>query len=473
MLFPSRYTKPLKEDFTSLADTFMPIIKVAWKTAFGKDYEFDEWQEWLIRSILETDDKGDLRYRQCFVSMPRQQGKSELMAVIGLISLLRKDGITNLGVASTADQARLVHERLLRVVQANPALSKIMSKITDTRGIVTKTGSKYIIRASNAATLQGIPVTTAIVDELHLVEASVYSAVVAGTGSRKGTAVYGITTAGDNDSELLMDLYEKAEQAINGSLQGFGAFIWESPESTVPESDEELMNLLMQCNPALESGRIDSATMLMDVRTMPKQDIIRYRLNRFIDAEDKTFLPLAMWQLCGRGSSEEFPSDVRPVFAIDRTPDWGYATITANVKGKDGYIHTEVIASLVKPTLEDLLNAALKLAKYSPAMYVMDGYPLKELGAELKKRGLPVFITNQQEVIAASSMFYAKVAQKKLKHANDPLLANQIPKTGRKAVGDAWRVTRSSVLSDIDGVMSTVLGVYVAEVQQDRPLGVW
>ena len=215
MLKPTRYTKPLKEDFTSLADKFLPIVELAWKGAFGKDYEFDEWQKWLIRSILETDDKGELRYRQCFVSMPRQQGKSEIMAVIGLIALLRKAGVTNLGVASTADQARLVHERLLRVIQANPALAEFMTKITDTRGIVTKTGSKYIIRASNAASLQGIPVTTAIVDELHLVDPQVYSAIVSGTGARKGTAVYGITTAGDQDSELLMSLYDSAEKAIS------------------------------------------------------------------------------------------------------------------------------------------------------------------------------------------------------------------------------------------------------------------
>jgi phage terminase large subunit-like protein len=473
MLTPTRFTPPLKEDFTSLADKFLPLIRTAWKVAFGKDYEFDEWQVDLIRRILETDAQGDLRYRQCFVSLPRQQGKSELMAVIGLIALLRKDGVTNLGVASTADQARLVHERLLRVVQANPALSKIMSKITDTRGIVTKTGSKYIIRASNAATLQGIPVTTAIVDELHLVEESVYSAVVAGTGARKGTAVYGITTAGDNDSELLKNLYEKAEKAINGDLKGFGAFIWEASESRVPDSDEELLQLLMECNPALESGRLDPDIMLQDVRTMPDQDVIRYRLNRFVDSEDKTFVPLSLWQAAGRGSMEEFPKGTRPVFAVDRSPDWGYATIIAAAKDKEGIIHTEVVASLVKPNLEQLVKLCSNLASHGPAFFVMDGYSLKELGNELKRRGLPTFVTNQPEVINASSLFYAKVAQKKLRHGNDPLLTIQMPRTGRKQVGDAFRVSRKDSSVEIDAVMATVLGVYVAENQQERPVGIW
>ena len=473
MLHPARYTKPLREDFDSLADRFLPIIRVAWKTAFGKKFELDPWQEWLIRSILELDDNGDLRYRQCFVSMPRQQGKSEIMAIIGLIALLKADGVTNLGVASTADQARLVHERLLRVVMANPALSRIMSKITDTRGIVTKTGSKYIIRASNAASLQGIPVTTAIVDELHLVDPDVYSAIVSGTGARKGTAVYGITTAGDQDSELLMSLYESAEKAINGSMEGFGAFIWEAPDAIVPEDDEALLALLMQSNPALECGRLDSKTLMQDVRTLPDTEVIRYRLNRFVDSEDTSFMPVALWQRCGRGEDEEMPKGVRPIFAIDRTPDWGYATITVAMKATDGTIWTEVVASIVKPNLEQLLQACMSLTKYGPAMYVMDGYGLKELGNELKKRGLPTFITSQPEVINASSLFYAKVAQQKLKHANDPLLSMQMPLTGRKQVGDAFRVSRKNSSVEIDSVMSTVLAVFIAETRQEQPLGVW
>lgn len=473
MLKPTRYTKPLKEDFTSLADKFLPIIRVAWQTAFGKDFELDEWQTWLIRSILELDNDGDLRYRQCFVSMPRQQGKTELMSIIGLIALLKADGVTNVGVASSADQARLVHERLLRVIQANPALSNFMSKITDTRGIITKNGTKYIIRASSAATLQGIPVTTAIVDELHLVDPRVYDALVSGTGARKGTAVYGISTAGDQGSELLMRLYDNAEKAINGTMEGFGAFIWEASDSIVPEDDDALLKLLMESNPALESGRLDSKILMQDVRTLPDTEVIRYRLNRFVDSEDTSYMPLQLWQRCGRSEDEVLPAGIRPIIGIDRTPDWGYATVCVAVKDDKGVIHTEMIASIVKPTLEQLLQVCLNLTKYSPQMFVMDGYSLKELSAELKKRGLPTFVTSQPEVINASSMFYAKVAQQKIKHGNDPLLSMQMPLTGRKQVGDAFRISRKNSSVEIDAVMSTVLAVFVAETRREQPLGVW
>lgn len=472
MLYPSRYTPPLSEDFTSEADWFMPIAELAWKVAYGEDYQFDDWQKWLIRSILETNPDGSLRHRQVLCSLPRQNGKTEVMSVIGLWSLLRKAGVTNLGVASTADQARLVHERLLRTITANPTLAKFMNKITDTRGIVTKEGSKYIIRASNSGTLQGIPVEVGIVDEIHLVSPDVYNAIVAGTGSRKGTMVLGITTAGDDNSELLQSLYENADKAINGQIDGFGAFIWESSEATVPDSDDDLLRLLLEANPALESGRIDPVVMLQDVRTMPHQDIIRYRLNRFTEAAG-AFMPLSLWATCARGVDDEMPSGVRPIISIDRTPDWGYATICITVKDEHGITWTEVVASVTKPTLEQLVNICTSLYKYSPMTYIMDGYGLKELGAELKMRGLPVYITGQGDIINASSMFYAKTVQKKIRHASDPLLSVQLPRTVRKNIGESFRISRKDSSVEIDAVMATMLGVFGAEIRKEMPVQVF
>jgi len=206
---------------------------------------------------------------------------------------------------------------------------------------------------------------------------------------------------------------------------------------------------------------------------MPDTEVIRYRLNRFVDSEDTSYMPVALWQRCGRSEDAEFPKDVRPIISIDRTPDWGYASIAITAKDKDGIIHTELVASVVKPNMEQLLHLCLNLTKHGPAVFVMDGYALKELGQELKKRGLPTFVTNQPEVINASSMFYAKVAQQKIRHANDPLLSLQMPLTGRKAVGDAFRISRKNSSVEIDAVMATVLGVFIAETRQEQPLGVW
>lgn len=207
--------------------------------------------------------------------------------------------------------------------------------------------------------------------------------------------------------------------------------------------------------------------MLSDVRAMPAADATRYRLNRFVSSS-AAFIELPAWVACGRGAEEEFPRQDRVVFALDRTPDWGFATVTASVLVEE-ITHTEVVASIVNPTLEQLVGACERLMMHSPVEIVMDGYSLRDLGLELKKRGLPVRITNQAEVIAASSLFYAKVARRGLRHGNDPLLSVQVPRTVRRNVGESFRVSRKDSSVEIDAVMSTVLGVYAAESAAQTP----
>ncbi len=83
--------------------------------------------------------------------------------------------------------------------------------------------------------------------------------------------VFGITTAGDESSILLKDLYETGAKSVasDPSLERFGFFEWSAPEARVPESDEELLEYLKAANPALACGRIDSENVLSDVRAMP------------------------------------------------------------------------------------------------------------------------------------------------------------------------------------------------------------
>jgi hypothetical protein len=181
-----------------------------------------------------------------------------------------------------------------------------------------------------------------------------------------------------------------------------------------------------------------------------------------------------MWAACARPFGQHFPeSSTRPVFAIDRSPDWGFATIAVAVKGEQGETHTELVASIVKPTLEQIVQVCLNLSRYSPQGYIVDGYALKELGQELKKRGLPVTIATQSDIINASSMVYSKIAQRKIQHSSDPLLSMQFPRTVRKNIGDQFRISRKDSSVEIDAVMATLLAVYGAETKIEQSLQVF
>lgn len=458
---PARHTPPLTEDYRADIDRYLPAFEYAWTVANGKQFRFDPWQKELLRRVTELLPDGELRWRSCLISCPRQVGKTEVISAIGLWALLRKPNQFNIGIASQADQARILYDRLQRIIAANPVLKSMMTKLTDTRGIRTTEGTRYEIRAAKASTLQGIPISIGIVDEVHLVDDAAWSALVAGQGARPDSMLVGITTAGDENSALLARLYDNANKAIAGELDRFGAWIWEASEAYVPKDDDELMALLIEANPALQDGRIDPKLVLADARSLPDDDIIRYRLNRFIKSSANTFIPFSMWQKNERKLDEQFPAG-QVVFGIDRTPGWEHATVAAAIL-VDGIIHTELVASIVKPTLEKLVNVAIQLHKHSPRAIIMDGLMLRDLHNELKMRGVPTEIATLADIVTASSTFYARLARETLKHAPDPLLSVQIPRTVRKSVQNGFMVSRRDSSVEIDAVMSTLVACHAAE----------
>lgn len=490
-LLPTIYTPALSERYESDGPKLRGFVKLAWKTTeHPQGIVLDEWQAWLLDRMLERypcdhpdpEKAGRLRYRQIVVSIPRQNGKSVLGAILALYGLLlHEQGPTVVGVAHTADSARIVYNRVLFVIQSNANLKSRFSKMTETRGIKTKDGTgTYEIKASKGDALQGIPASMSIVDELHITAPAIWQSLVNGTLTRADGLVAGITTAGDDDSALLKQLYELGMKAADGDpqLERFGFFCWQAPEPIVPKDDEALTEWLLSCNPSLyeaylarqngKPARIIMGNVIADVRGMAEQDVVRYRGNLFV-ASQSAFIPVERFKMGERGAP--FPTPLthpgmsRPVFSIDRTPDWGAATITANVKIGDE-IHTEVVASIVRPDLEQLVEVCLKLWQHSPQTYIMDGFALRDLGAELKRRGLPAHIATQGDILTASSMFFAKIMAKKVKHSNDELLSRQIPLTVRKNVNNGFRISRADS-SDIDAVMSTALGVFGAETARD------
>lgn len=450
----TRYTEPLTDEFPSVFLRFREVFRIVWRSARG--YTLDLWQEDLLARITEINPAtGHLRHRQVLVSLPRQQGKSEIGAALALLFLLWKIAPYVIGIASSVEQARLVYDRTMTLIRGS-ALARRYDRLADTRGIRSTSGGRFEIKASKSAALQGLPIDLGLVDEVHLLISSLWSDLVSGTGGRPDCMVVGITTAGDEDSELLHHLYALADQGL------IGHFIFESPDDEVPADDEGLGQRLLASNPALASGRLDLATVVADVRTLPEADILRYRLNRMVQGSDKSVFTLRQWAACAGRLTK--PHDV--IFAIDRTPDWSAATISAHWRS-DGVQYAQVAASLVRPTQDRLLALCVDLqARHEPAGFALDGYSLGALAKALKARGMTVYKASGGEVVAACSLLYAKVVQKTLVHASDPLLTVQIPATRRKNAGEGWRIVRAPG-TQIDGVMATTLGVYFTEVRED------
>lgn len=467
MQFPARYTPPLAEDFITDGDRLIELMDLCWLTPeTDQPIHLDEWQRWLIRHVLERypadhpKHPGELRYRQVLISMGRQNGKTVLGGGLALDAMLfHKGDVTS--IASSYDQATIIYDRVKHVIDAWPWLAKRFRRTTDTRGITKADGSgKYKVSPAKEAALQGKPFIRVLLDEGHLAKEGIWTAATKGTSAFDNAMVVMITTAGDQTSETLINLYRVADEAIAGNNERFGAFIWEAPRQAPVDNAPAIM----AANPAVECGRIPIERVLSDIKTQPEHEVRRYTLNQFITGTTQTWLPGDLF----RAASGKGITDTNGiVLAVDVARNWEYATIAAANQNGD-LTETELVASYVAPTEQLLFNELSKLyvTHSARAITLDDRGSAGALGKRLKVAGIPVWQLWTKEVAAACSAVYAMFAQGTIRHNQDPLLVVQTANGVTKYNQDTWIIDRAKSNGEIDALMATIFAAYVSSRAQ-------
>jgi phage terminase large subunit-like protein len=403
--------------------------------------------------------------------MGRQNGKSLLAAILGVYGMLmhQKSGASVISLASSIDQARIIYNRVLFVIQSNTFLSKRFKKASESRGIVTADGTgRYDVKPAKEGALQGIALSMTLFDELHLAKKGMWSAAVLGTAQRKDGIVIGITTAGDQNSETLIELYKSGQAASAGDpeLERFGFFCWEAPQHAKVDDPDALR----AANPSISAGRLSLENVLSDLKTIPEHEARRYRLNQFISGTASSWIPSDTFRKAGDRLS--IPQE-GGVFAVDISKNWEHATIAfSNQVGEEH--HTELVRTFVQPNETQLFNALVELHhRYAPRAIALDDRGLPNLGKRLKLAGFPVWQLWTKEMSAACSIVYSMLANGEAKHNNDPLLIVQSPRGIAKYSGESWFISRKESLGEIDALMATVMSLYVSSRAEHAAIGVF
>jgi phage terminase large subunit-like protein len=466
---PTHYTLPLSEDYPTDGDKIINIAQALWRLPERHDelLVLTDWQKDLIRRVLERypdthpepSKAGRLRYKQVVISMPRKNGKSLIGALLALYGMLLHEPAPEvISVAASADQAKIVYRRLKHQVDSSELLGHFFARSTEHRGLWTKDEQGiYKVIAAQAATAQGLHPSLVVFDELHVAKSDVWTAMALGSATRPDGIVIGITTAGDDTSDLLKNLYENGSKAIDGQedLERFGFFCWEAPKGCALDDEESVR----MANPQLASGILDWESVKNELATMPEVDARRYRLNQFVSSMN-SWLPVGLWSQQPEGRPEN-----PEVFAVERTPGWEHCSIvTAQLKA-DGKIATELVASFNNTNIDEITAACLNLAKYGKP-FVMDGNILSDLGQVLKQKGCRVNITSAKDLISASNNAYRRILRKELIHPRDEIVSLQIQRAVRKNSGESWKIARKDSGSDVDAAVATLLAVWFVETQQ-------
>lgn len=207
----------------------------------GTVVRLEPWQEALIWVLFGWHRrKGKVRrFRTAYIEIARKNGKSLIASAIALYMLVAdgEPGSEVYSAATKRDQAKITFDEAARMVKASPFLRQHITVHKDRLFLKWDTASKYEPVGRDSDTMDGLNVHCAIVDELHAHRTSeTWDVLETGMGARLQPLMFGISTAGFNQSSFCYDQRRYAMQVLDRVIENDAFF---TAIFTLDEGDNE------------------------------------------------------------------------------------------------------------------------------------------------------------------------------------------------------------------------------------------
>lgn len=287
------------------AVTFINQLKHTKGVWHGEPFDLLPWQDEIVRDIFGTvKEDGYRQYNTAYVEVPKKNGKSEIAAALALYLTCGDGewGAEVYGCAADRQQASIVFDVAVDMVEQNPALRKRIKPILSQKRLVyMPTGSFYQVLSAEAFTKHGLNVHGVIFDELHAQpNRQLYDVMTKGSGdARKQPLFFLITTAGNDRNSIGFEVHQKAEDLIRGKKHdpSFYPVIYGIPDDA-DWSDEANW---YKANPSL-GHTIDVEkvrTAFLSAKENPAEENLfrQLRLNQWVKQSIR-WMPMETWAKC-------------------------------------------------------------------------------------------------------------------------------------------------------------------------------
>lgn len=180
-------------------DFFPTVLCLAEGEHAGKPFVLQPWQQYIIGSLFGWVGRdGHRRFRTAYIEAAKGQGKTPLLAGLGLYGLTCDDepGAQVFTAAVTREQARIMFEDATKMAEASPTLA---AELDITANNIAHLASGSFMRpvSSEGRSLDAKRVHMALIDEIHEhPSAVVVDKLRLGTKGRRQALVVEITNAG-------------------------------------------------------------------------------------------------------------------------------------------------------------------------------------------------------------------------------------------------------------------------------------
>lgn len=216
-------------DDADRAVRFFHLLKHSKGEWAGKDFALEPWQAFIVGSLFGWKrEDGTRRFRTGYLEVARKNGKTTLLAGVGLLLAFfdGEPGADVYAAATKREQAKICWGEARQMVLKTAALQK---RITCLVGNLHHTGSrsKFEPLGADADSMDGLNIHGAIVDELHAHKTrNMVDVLETATGARRQPLVLYITTAGTDRQSVCYDRHEYASRLLSGTVDDDSYFAY-------------------------------------------------------------------------------------------------------------------------------------------------------------------------------------------------------------------------------------------------------
>lgn len=291
------------EETASKAIKFFSILKHSIGEWAGQRIKVEPWQAFFLAMLFGwKKEGGNRRFKTGYLEVARKNGKSTMLAGVGLYLLLAdgEDGAEVYTAATKKDQARITHGEATRMVKSSPELSKRLI-VQKNNIFISDSASKFVPLGKDSKTLDGLNVHGAIVDELHAhPNRDMIDILETATGARRQPLIVAITTAGQDRRSVCFEYHEYTAKVLGGVIQddSFFGLIYglDEGDDWADESNWIKANPNLGVSKKLQ-GMKEQAEKAKNMPTALNA-FLRLELNVWVNNETK-WLNTAKWKECG------------------------------------------------------------------------------------------------------------------------------------------------------------------------------
>lgn len=489
--------------FAAFCGRYLRHTKGRWA---GQALLFEDWQKDFWWEALEIDPATGKRiYQEVGLGLPRKNSKSTMAAGAGLY-FLTADGEAEPEVyvgAGAQQQAGIVMKQSLSMARRSTGLAPYLRV---QKYLVECHANDGIMRAlsSDGGLQHGLNPSCNIIDEVHAhKDSTLWTALTTGTGAREQPFTLWITTQGEDEENLLADLYGQMTEGPGDIEQRHdGLRIYRDREAGVliywygapHDADPHDPHWWHAVNPAswLREGDYLEREHRKLIGRGHEVEWRIYHLNQRVGAID-TWLPAGAWPALQRGKpnasdpwhdlDESLPVGV----GVEKAPAGeGAAIVVAQRQGEVvvvramhfvprqglGRVDTGAMRAALRGVRQRFPRPALRDPKTKrpvpgPAV-AYDPWAFTESADELDTEGVNMvdFPLTAATMGPASTAVYERATGGTLYHDGDPVLAQHIVDTEAKLTDRGMKVLKSKRRPNHSAV-ATVMAVWMA--LQDAP----